>query len=181
MASRRHWLWIAGASALVAISTYLLAVRTRTGRQLENTALRGADETYNRDNAVTAGTTLAEITIYSLAFACLACLASWWLARRGVVHEYTGRKYVPRVILVVLFSGYLLVSLVLGGILWGVPIAGQDFGTALTESERPNSLGATSLATTGSVLAALVFWASWRRLETRAPRLGTTATRLERG
>ncbi|ADB30906.1 phosphoesterase PA-phosphatase related protein [Kribbella flavida DSM 17836] len=282
MAPARRWLLIAGSCALALVATYLLAVWTRPGQELENAALRGADDVVNRSENVAANDALDEITLYSLIGACLligligllrrrvdlaiagvgvivagqvvtqglkrfllvrpelvdvtgdfkgnslpsghttiamtvlfaalivvpyrlrgvamfltlnwavgigaytltakwhrlsdtiaadavalglACLASWWLSRRGAVHEYTGRRYVPRVVLVVLVGLYAAAGLVLAGILWGVPIVREGFRAAVTDSEWPLYLGATSLATVGSALSALVFWGSWRRLE----------------
>ncbi len=282
MTPTRRWATIAVVAAGFAVAVYLLAVWTTAGQQLENAALRGADESYNHDQTITADDALARITIYSLAAACLlivvigllrrrldlmiaavgvvvggqvvtqtlkrfllvrpdlvdvignykgnslpsghttiamtvlfaaliivpyrwrgltmlvvlpwatgigaytltakwhrlsdtlaadaialglACCASWWLARRGVVRAHEGRRYVPRAIFVVVMVLYGVGSLVLGAFLWIVPLASDGLGVASRLDTWPLYLGATSLASAGSVLTALVFWASWRRLE----------------
>jgi hypothetical protein len=282
VAPPRRWLLIAGASAVTLVLTYLLAVRTKTGQELENAVLRGADDSANRSEFVAANNALDEITVYSLIAACLligligllrrrldlavaavgvifagqvvtqglkrfllvrpelvdvtgdfkgnslpsghttiamtvlfaalivipyrwrgvgmfltlswatgigaytlaakwhrlsdtiaadavalglACLASWWLARRGAVQPYEGKRYVPRVVFVVLICLYVVGWLVLGGILWGVPLVGEGLQEATAASQWPLYLGAGSLATAGSAISALIFWGSWRRLE----------------
>ncbi|MEV6285813.1 phosphatase PAP2 family protein [Kribbella sp. NPDC051770] len=284
MAPSRRWLLIAGASAVTLVATYLLAVRTRAGQELENAVLRGADDSANRTEFVAANNALDEITVYSLLGACLviglvgllrrridlavaavgvivagqvvtqglkrfllvrpelvdvtgdfkgnslpsghttiamtvlfaallvipyrwrgvamfltlswatgigaytlaakwhrlsdtiaadaialglACLASWWLARRGAVHPYEGKRYVGRVVFVVIICLYTAGWLALGGILWGVPLVGEGLQQAIRESEWPLYLGATVLASAASALSALIFWSSWRRLEVR--------------
>ncbi|MEV8373266.1 phosphatase PAP2 family protein [Kribbella sp. NPDC056861] len=286
MISFRRWPLTAGAAALAAVAVYLLAVWTAPGQELENAVLRGADESYNRSEALTADDALAQITVYSLAAACLliavvalvrrrldlmiaavgvivggqvvtqslkrfilvrpdlvevvghykgnslpsghttiamtvlfaalivvpyrwrgltlffvlpwatgigaytmaakwhrlsdtlaadaialalACCASWWLARRGVVRERVGRRYVPRVIFVVLVCIGAAVSLALGALLWIVPIAQEGLHTSTRDNTWTLYLGGTSLATAGSAITALIFWATWRRLEAEAP------------
>ncbi len=286
MAPPRRWLLIAGASAMTLVATYLLAVRTKTGQELENAVLRGADDSANRSEFVAANNALDQITLYSLIGACvvigligllrrrldlavaavgvifagqvvtqglkrfllvrpelvdvtgdfkgnslpsghttiamtvlfaalivvpyrwrglamfltlswatgigaytltakwhrlsdtiaadavalgLACLASWWLARRGLVRPYDGKRYVPRVVFVVLTCLYVAGWLVLGGILWGVPLVGEGLQQAIAESQWPLYLGAGALASAGSAISALIFWASWRRLEVARP------------
>jgi PAP2 superfamily protein len=281
--SPRRWTLTAGAAVLAAAAVYLLAVRTATGQRLENAVLRGADESYNHSQAVTADDALAQITVYSLAAACLlvvviglirrrldlmiaavgvivagqvvtqslkrfildrpdlvgvgdhfkgnslpsghttiamtvlfaaliivpfrwrgltmffvlpwavgigaytmtakwhrlsdtlaadaialalACCASWWLTRRGSVREREGsQRYPLRVVFVALWSLYAVGSLALGAILWIAPIAGEGLRTAAANDTWPLYLGGTSLASAGSVLTALIFWTTWRRLE----------------
>lgn len=96
----------------------------------------------------------------------VAALASWWLARRGALHRYEGRRRVGRVVIGA-FSGVVaVVCLALGGILWGVPLARAGLAEALRDNEWEIYLGAGSFASAGSLVAALVFLLSWRRLAT---------------
>lgn len=281
----RRWLVIAAVSVTVAVAVYLLAVWTRSGQQLENAALRGADQAGDRDS-VEADGALGQITVYSLAAAvvvialiglvrrrpdltiaaigvivagqavtqvlkrfvlvrpglvpqsghysgnslpsghttiamtvlfaamivvpyrwrgvvlffvltwavsiggytltakwhrlsdtlaadaislALACVASWWLVRRGSVSAYEGPSKPFRVVFLVLCLLFVAVSLALGGILWGVPLARTGFDSVVGDDGWTVYLGATSLASAGSAVAALVFWGSWRRLDTRRP------------
>ncbi|WP_328320536.1 phosphatase PAP2 family protein [Kribbella sp. NBC_00382] len=283
MISPRRWTLTAGAAVLAAAAVYLLAVRTATGQTLENAVLRGADESYNHDATVTADDALAQITVYSLAAACvlivlvglnrrrldlmiaavglivagqvvtqslkrfilvrpelvdvtgdfkgnslpsghttiamtvlfaaliivpyrwrgvtmffvlpwavgigaytmtakwhrlsdtlaadavalaLACCASWWLLRRGSLREREGRRRYPlRVVFVSLWSLYAVGFLALGLILWIAPLVGEGLTTSARDNAWTLYLGGTSLASAGSVVTALIFWASWRRLE----------------
>ena len=61
-----------------------------------------------------------------------------------------------------------VVGLVLGGILWGVPLARAGLAEVVRDHdyEWDVYLGAASFASAGSLLAALVFLTSWRRLAT---------------
>ncbi|MBF6238339.1 phosphatase PAP2 family protein [Nocardia otitidiscaviarum] len=280
----RRWPWIAAAGALVAVATYVLAVRTADGQALENAALRGADQAAARD-ATQASHTLDQLTVYSLAAAmvilgviavlrrrvdlmvaafavivagqavvqplkrfllprpelvsatadfthnsfpsghttaamtvlfalvlvvpyrwrglamlvalpwavsighytltakwhrlsdtlaadaialALACLASWWLVRRGAVRRYNGRARVVSVVVTCLMSLAAAATLVLGAILWLVPIHRRGFEATVHGDEWVIYLGATSFAHAGSILAALVFLTAWHRLETAA-------------
>jgi membrane-associated phospholipid phosphatase len=96
-----------------------------------------------------------------------ACLASWWLARRGSVRPYTGHPYRLRVVLVVLVALGSMVALALGGLLWGIPMArGNDLAHAGAAAEYTAYLGAHSLAAGFSGAAALIFWWLWRRRTT---------------
>lgn len=282
MTATRRWATIAVVAAVTTAAVYLLAVWTTAGQQLENAALRGADESYNHGEMITADDALAEITIYSLAAACvlivviglfrrrldlmiaavgvvvggqvvtqtlkrfllvrpdlvdvignykgnslpsghttiamtvlfaaliivpyrwrgltmlvvlpwatgigaytltakwhrlsdtlaadaialaLACCASWWLARRGAVRPHEGKRYVPRVIFVVFVILYGIGSLALGVILWAAVIVSDGLSVAVRLDTWTLYLGATSFATAGSVITALIYWASWRRLE----------------
>ncbi|MGZ3147089.1 phosphatase PAP2 family protein [Lentzea chajnantorensis] len=90
----------------------------------------------------------------------VAALASWWLARRGALERYEGPSKKPRVVLVVFWALGGLVSLVLGVFLWAVPLAREGLGA----DEWVIYLGAGSLASAGSVAAALTFLACWRRV-----------------
>ncbi|GAA1296682.1 hypothetical protein GCM10009634_52070 [Saccharothrix xinjiangensis] len=98
----------------------------------------------------------------------LAALASWWLARRGALHRYEGRRRVGRVVIGVFAGVSALVGLVLGAVLWGVPLARAGLAGAVRDHdyEWDLYLGAGSFASAGSLVAALVFLASWRRLKT---------------
>ncbi|WP_115944679.1 phosphatase PAP2 family protein [Amycolatopsis thermalba] len=93
----------------------------------------------------------------------LAALASWWLARRGAVRPYEGKRRVGRVVIGSLAVVAALAGLTLGGILWGVPLAREGLTGA---DEWVIHLGAGSFASAGSIVAALVFLLSWRRLAT---------------
>ncbi|MFI6099404.1 phosphatase PAP2 family protein [Lentzea sp. NPDC051213] len=90
----------------------------------------------------------------------LAALASWWLARRGVLQRYDGPRRVGRVVLVVFWSLIAAGTLALGLILWIVPLANEG----LNADPWVIFLGAGTFATAGSLLAALTFLACWRRL-----------------
>ncbi|MCE6995421.1 phosphatase PAP2 family protein [Saccharothrix sp. S26] len=98
----------------------------------------------------------------------LAALASWWLARRGALHRYEGRRRVGRVVIGAFAVVSAVVGLVLGGVLWGVPLARAGLAGVVRDHdyEWDVYLGAGSFALAGSLVAALVFLASWRRLAT---------------
>ncbi|MFI9011439.1 phosphatase PAP2 family protein [Actinosynnema sp. NPDC053489] len=96
----------------------------------------------------------------------VAALASWWLARRGALHRYEGRRRVGRVVIGSIAAVSALVGLVLGGILWGVPLVRVGAAGAARDYEWAVYLGAGSFASAGSITAALVFLLSWRRLAT---------------
>ncbi|WP_326948285.1 phosphatase PAP2 family protein [Amycolatopsis sp. NBC_01307] len=95
----------------------------------------------------------------------LACLASWWLARRGVVRRYEGRRRIPRVLVVVVASLAGLVFLALGGFLIGAALSQDGLDATLRDNTWVVYLAASSLASAGSVAAALAFLGTWRRLE----------------
>ncbi|HEX7306385.1 phosphatase PAP2 family protein [Lentzea sp.] len=90
----------------------------------------------------------------------VAALASWWLQRRGSLEPYTGPRRVGRVVLVVFWSAVAAAWLVIGGILWVFPLAKEG----LNADEWVIYLGACSLSSAGSLLAALTFLACWRRV-----------------
>ncbi|UOZ03010.1 phosphatase PAP2 family protein [Amycolatopsis sp. WQ 127309] len=277
----RRWLIVAAACLVVLILVYVLAVLTVTGQELENAALRGADQAAARDQTA-ADQSLSRITLYSLGVAVvlvavigllrrrpalavaaagvivagqvvtqglkrfvlprpslvpltghyadnsmpsghttiamtvlfaallvvphrwrgvtmvlllswavgigaytvtakwhrlsdtlaadaialgLACLASWWLARRGVVRRYEGRRRIPRVLVVVVTALAGLVFLALGGFLIGAALSQDGLDATLRDNTWVVYLAASSLASAGSVAAALVFLGTWRRLE----------------
>jgi len=91
----------------------------------------------------------------------IAGLASWWLQRRGSLRPYAGPRRVGRVVLVVFWSLAAAVSLALGLVLWGVPLAREGLGA----DEWVIYLGAGAFASAGSLIAALTFLACWRRVE----------------
>ncbi|WP_328457318.1 phosphatase PAP2 family protein [Amycolatopsis sp. NBC_00438] len=277
----RRWLIVAAACLVALILVYVLAVLTVTGQELENAALRGADQAAARDQTA-ADQSLSRITVYSLGVAVvlvavigflrrrpalavaavgvivagqvvtqglkrfvlprpslvpltghyadnsmpsghttiamtvlfaallvvpyrwrgltmvlllswavgigaytvtakwhrlsdtlaadaialgLACLASWWLARRGVVRRYEGRRRIPRVLVVVVAALGGLVFLALGGFLIGAALSQDGLDATLRDNTWVVYLAASSLASAGSVAAALVFLGTWRRLE----------------
>ncbi|WP_237047971.1 phosphatase PAP2 family protein [Lentzea guizhouensis] len=90
----------------------------------------------------------------------VAALASWWLARRGALERYEGPSRKPRSVLVVFWAFAGLVSLALGLFLWVVPLSREGLGA----DEWVIYLGGGSLASAGSLAAALVFLACWRRV-----------------
>lgn len=97
----------------------------------------------------------------------LAALASWWLARRGALHRHTGRKRAGRVVLIVFWAVSGVLTFALGAFLCLVPLIREGLG-AVSDYEWVIYLGAGSLASAGSIFAALVFTAGWRRVDTEA-------------
>lgn len=91
----------------------------------------------------------------------IAALASWWLQRKGALRPNAGPRRVGRVVLVVFWSLAAAVSLALGLVLWGVPLAREGLGA----DEWVIHLGAGAFASAGSLIAALTFLACWRRVE----------------
>lgn len=96
----------------------------------------------------------------------LAALASWWLDRRGALHRYTGPPRVLAVVCTVAVAAVGCTSIGLGSVLWAVPLSREGVRAAVHQDAWLIYLGATSFATAGSILAALVFLWSWRRIET---------------
>lgn len=95
-----------------------------------------------------------------------ACLASLWLARRGAVAHYEGRPHRGRVVIVVLVALGTTTLLVVGGLLWGIPLArGTDLSLRDPAQDYTAYLGANALAAAASGLAALAFWGLWHRRE----------------
>lgn len=104
-------------------------------------------------------------TLGAMAIALLcACLASWWLARRGTVSRWTGRVFPGRVVLVVLIAAVSTLSLVVGAILWGAGLAaGIDFAAPDDAWESNAYLGAHSLSAGLAGLTLLLCWGLWHR------------------
>lgn len=96
----------------------------------------------------------------------MAALASWWLARRGTLHRYTGQRKVGRTVLVVFWTLSGVLALALGAILWGAPLLREEPVATTGEYDWVIYLGATSFASAGSVITALVFLVHWRRVDT---------------
>ncbi|SEF38207.1 PAP2 superfamily protein [Amycolatopsis pretoriensis] len=282
MVPARRWLVVAVVCAVAVVAVYLLAVWTVPGQELENAALRGADQAAARDQAV-ADESLSRITLYSLGAAVvlvglvgllrrrvalavaavgvivagqvvtqvlkrfvlprpplvevtghyagnslpsghttiamtvlfaallvapyrwrgttlffalswavgigaytvtakwhrlsdtlaadaialgLACLASWWLARRGAVRRHDGPRRIPRVLVVTVAALGGAVFLALGTVLIGASLAGGGYADTVRDNTWVVYLAANSFASSGSIAAALVFLATWRRLET---------------
>ncbi|MFD5825998.1 phosphatase PAP2 family protein [Lentzea sp. NPDC060358] len=90
----------------------------------------------------------------------VAALASWWLQRRGALRPYDGPRRAGRVVLVVFWSLAAVALLALGLVLWVFPLAREG----LDADEWVIYLGAGSLASAGSLFAALAFLACWRRV-----------------
>ena len=95
----------------------------------------------------------------------LACLASWWLARRGAVREHTGKRRIPRTLIVVFTALFAAGTAALGALLIGLAVANEGWETTVRTNEWILYLTANSFASAGSALAALVFLWTWRRLE----------------
>lgn len=104
-------------------------------------------------------------TIGAMAVALIcACLASWWLARRGRVAQHTGQSYPGRVGLVVLIALTAVTTVALGGLLWGVGFAqGVDFTQPDLDWDYNAYLGANTLAAGFAGMATLAFWTLWHR------------------
>ncbi|MEV6603650.1 phosphatase PAP2 family protein [Kutzneria sp. NPDC051319] len=97
----------------------------------------------------------------------LGCLASWWLARRGLVSRHDGKRRIPRV-LIVTFTALVGVFFLAFGVFFTVVLVARDgLDSALRDDTWIIYLSAQSLASAGSIVAALVFLWSWRRLEIR--------------
>jgi hypothetical protein len=92
-------------------------------------------------------------------------VASWWLARRGAVRRHEGKRRIPRVVVVTFAALGGLVFLALGGILIGATLTQEGYAATLRDNTYVVYLAASSFASFGSVAAALVFLATWRRLE----------------
>lgn len=105
-----------------------------------------------------------------------ACAASWWLARRGAVRRYDGPPRRGRVVLAVVCAVVTLALLVIGLVLWGVPLVrGTDVAVPDPVQDYTAYLGAHALAAAGSGAAALAFWGLWHRREV-APRAARAAS-----
>lgn len=96
-----------------------------------------------------------------------ACLASWWLARRSDIKQYGGPARPGRVALVVVFSVVSVVALVVGTLLWSMPL---DNWAALSHPDAQQDaiayLGSHAFAAAFPGLTALTFWGLWHRLGT---------------
>ncbi|RKN68932.1 phosphatase PAP2 family protein [Microbacterium sp. CGR2] len=104
-----------------------------------------------------------------------ACLASWWLARKGVIVPYTGPTRRGRIVLGVLLSCAAVGFLALGAFLWMVPtLRGVDYSMPNEATDYTAYLGAHALAVGFTAVTALQFWALWHRLETRGADPRTT-------
>ena len=95
----------------------------------------------------------------------LACLASWWLARRGLVRHHDGQRRIPRILIIVLTALTGLLSLALGAFLLGASLADEGLDGVLRDNTWIVYLAANSFASFGSIAAALAFLGTWRRLE----------------
>ncbi|GLY37733.1 hypothetical protein Amsp01_037570 [Amycolatopsis sp. NBRC 101858] len=95
----------------------------------------------------------------------LACLASWWLARRGAVRHHDGPRRIPRVLVVTVAALGGAVFLALGTVLIAASLLGGGYDETVRDNAWVVYLAASSFASFGSIAAALAFLATWRRLE----------------
>lgn len=95
----------------------------------------------------------------------LACVASWWLARRGLLQRYEGRRRITRVALVVFAALAGLISLVIGCILLVAVLTRDGVANISSQDVYLVYLGVYTIASFGSIAAALVFLATWRKVE----------------
>lgn len=95
----------------------------------------------------------------------LACAASWWLARRGAVRRHDGPARIPRMLIVGLAAVGGVVLLLLGVFLVGASLVRSGVDATAAENAYVVYLSAHSLASFGSIAAALVFLWTWRRWE----------------
>ena len=95
----------------------------------------------------------------------LACLASWWLARRGLVRRHDGRSRLTRVVLVLVTALAALAALGLGVIFLWASLSREGLTAMLRVDTWIIYLTANLFALFGSAAAALVFLGTWRRLE----------------
>ncbi|MBB3661721.1 MULTISPECIES: phosphatase PAP2 family protein [Prauserella salsuginis group] len=95
----------------------------------------------------------------------VACLVSWWLVRRGAVRRHDGPRRIPRVVLVACTALFGVLLLGMGVFLIAVPLAREGLDATVQENAWVVYLSAHSLASFGSVAAALAFLATWRRQE----------------
>jgi len=95
----------------------------------------------------------------------LACLASWWLARRGLVRHHDGRSRLMRVLMVLFTALLMLAALVVGGIFLWSSLTREGLAGTLRDNTWIIYLTANLFASFGSAAAALVFLGTWRRLE----------------
>ncbi|WP_328602640.1 phosphatase PAP2 family protein [Nocardia terrae] len=95
-----------------------------------------------------------------------ACLASWWLARRGSLVRNEGRRKLIPTLLTMYLSIMALATVALGVIVWTGPLAQENLAAVVREDSWVVYLGATSFASAGSLVAALIFLAMWRRVDT---------------
>ncbi|MGW9020852.1 phosphatase PAP2 family protein [Leucobacter chromiiresistens] len=99
-----------------------------------------------------------------------ACLATWWLARRGAITRVEGPPRRLRVVLVAFWGLLAAVLLAAGGVLWGIPLLrGVDLALRNSVQDFTAYLGAHALAGGASAAAALTFWGLWHRREVRTP------------
>jgi membrane-associated phospholipid phosphatase len=103
-----------------------------------------------------------------------ACVATWWLGRRGAITSYAGPLHRGRVILAAVLAATSAGLLVLGAIIVVIPgLRGVDHSIPNETHDYTAYLGVHSLAAGFSALAALVFWGLWHRLDaTRCDRAG---------
>ena len=96
----------------------------------------------------------------------LGSMAAYWLHQRGLVRIVDRRRYGGRVVYVVVAASVGVVSLVLGTLLAWVSI---DQETSGGSGDHNAFLATQVLAGAFSTAAALVYWATWHRLEIGRP------------
>lgn len=95
----------------------------------------------------------------------LGSVAASWLHRRGLVRVVDRRRYGGRVVYVVVAAVLGIISLALGTLLAWVSINQETFGGPGGPGDHNAFLSAQVLAGAFSTAAALVYWATWHRLE----------------
>jgi membrane-associated phospholipid phosphatase len=95
-----------------------------------------------------------------------ACVATWWLGRRGAITSYAGPLHRGRVIVAAVLAATSAGLLMLGAIIVVIPgLRGVDHSIPNPTDDYTAYLGVHSLAAGFSAVAALVFWGLWHRLE----------------
>ena len=110
-----------------------------------------------------------------------ACLAAWWLTRRGALRPYTGPARRARAVLAGLLAAAAVLLLALGLFLWVVPgLQGVDHSVPNETTDFTTYLGAHTLAAGCSAATALVYWVLWRRVEAAGGRADDRAQAPEK-
>lgn len=96
-----------------------------------------------------------------------ACLASWWLVRRGSVHHHTGPARPATTVILVLVAVVSAFALIGGLVLVAIPmLQGVDLAQPSARADTVAYLAAQLLAIAAPGLTAVTFWGLWHRLDT---------------